>query len=139
MQALDWAMVAAIASAVAGIGAWWAARRSAGSSERAAEAAAKVTAIESERTHRDLIPEFTFRLVEGHQGVDDSGVLTVELIGPPGLDFLDEVTIKILDETGQDHWGDRIPDRLAAEARGSFGPRILTSVLSLSVGDDLLI
>jgi hypothetical protein len=34
-------------------------------SRRAADAAARLTAIESERTHRDLIPDFRFRLDEG--------------------------------------------------------------------------
>jgi hypothetical protein len=143
-SSIDWPTVAAVASAiaaigsaVAGVGAWFAARRSAGSSERAADAAGRLTAIESERTHRDLIPEFRLRLDEGHQGVSDNGELTVELFGPAGLDFLDEVTIEILDEAGQDHWARGFPDGFEKEAaRFVWGPWEFNAGAAFQVADN---
>jgi hypothetical protein len=128
-SSIDWSTVAAVSSAVAavssavaGTGSWFAANKSVNSSARAADAADGLTAIEAERTHRDLTPEFRFRLEGGHQGVGDNGELTVELVGPAGLDFLNEVTIE-LDEAGRDHWGHGFPEGYEREAaRFVWGP-----------------
>ena len=48
----------------------------------------------------------------------------MKLADPNNLDRLDEVTIVILDESGIDHWGHRLPGRLRLEnARAmAWGP-----------------
>lgn len=104
---IDWtaaaAVAAAIGSAVGGLGAW--------------RAAVNLTHIEAERTHRDLTPEFSFHLDEKKK------ILTVALTGPPGLEALDEVSIRILDEAGQDHFSRGLPEGYEDEARGFvWGP-----------------
>lgn len=73
---------------------------SAAYARRQAVATETAAAIESKRLHDELTPELTVRGKErpGTRLAD----MTVELTGPPGLDGLDEVTIRIRDA---------IPDR----------------------------
>ncbi|MBA9002705.1 hypothetical protein [Thermomonospora cellulosilytica] len=67
--------------------------------------AAAMTRIERERRHSELVPKFRCTVQEGLNGVDRHGRLLVELVGPPGLDGLDEVTVRICDEVGREHPG----------------------------------
>jgi hypothetical protein len=117
---IDWTAVAAVAaatgSAIGGLGAW--------------RAAVNLAHIETERTHRDLTPEFSFHLNEKEQ------VLTVALVGPPGLEALDEVSIRILDEAGKDHYAHGLPEGYEDEARGLvWGPWEFNTGASAQVMD----
>jgi hypothetical protein len=93
---ISWTEIASISaaglSAVAALGAWRAARRSSAT-------AAAVAAIEHERWHAELTPEFviTFKRGEG-----DRGMLDVQLVGPLPLRFLDEVAIRIISSDDAD-------------------------------------
>ena len=100
MNAADLTTTTAIASAVAGVGAWLAATWALKSSSRAAAATASLSAIERDRRWTELTPKFRFTLTEGQNGIDDEGRLEVLLLGPTGLDYLDEVVIQIVDEKG---------------------------------------
>lgn len=104
-----WDTTAAIGSAVGALGAWGAAMWSLKSVKVTAEATAGLTSVEVERRHTELTPEFEIRLTESLQGVNDNGELEARLIGPAGLDYLDEVVITIQDEAWIEHWGDRLP------------------------------
>jgi hypothetical protein len=107
-------------SAAAAIGSVIAAVWSRNSGEKAAMATAELTAIEKARRQTELTPRFKLILTEGENGVNDLGRLDIELIGPAGLDRLDEVTIKILDEAGADHWGRGLPASVSQEEAESF-------------------
>lgn len=119
-----WNLATATLSAVSAAGSWFAATRSLKSSREAATATAGLTAIERERQHAELAPEFKITLTEGWQGIPYNGQLDVGLVGPVGLDYLDEVTIRILDEAGVDHWGRGLPTGVgeAEAARFIWGP-----------------
>jgi len=71
---------AAALSAVAAVGAWKAANRSAGTAERVAR-------IERERWHAELTPQVELDLVETGLG---QAILTVHLAGPDALGHLDD-------------------------------------------------
>jgi hypothetical protein len=107
-------------SAAAAVGSVIAAVWSRNSGERAAVATAELTAIEKARRQIELTPRFRLILTEGDNGLNDLGRLDVELIGPAGLDYLDEVTIMILDEVGADHWGRGLPTGVSQEEADSF-------------------
>jgi hypothetical protein len=77
-------VVAAVAAVGAGIAAWQSGR-----------AAASLTAIEQHRWHADLTPQFT---VNCRTNGGDRAQLKVALLGPPGLDRLDQVTVTIRDD-----------------------------------------
>jgi hypothetical protein len=98
-------LLAAIGSAVAAFGAW----RSASQSNATATQLAR---IEQARRHQELTPQFAIacRPIQSAPGFAD---LTVELVG--GIGHLDEVTITILDESGQDHRGRGLPDGVSQE------------------------
>jgi hypothetical protein len=64
---------------------------------RQAVAAEGVTAIERKRLHAELTPEL--RLSCESQDADSNRVtVTVELVGPAGLDRIDEATVRIRDD-----------------------------------------
>ncbi|MGH3637314.1 MAG: hypothetical protein ACRDTS_25160, partial [Mycobacterium sp.] len=56
----------------------------------------------------------------GENGVGSHGELRVTLTGPPGLDRLDEVTIIILGESGDNHWGHGYPSGVSEEDARRF-------------------
>lgn len=120
MSTAGLSLAAAIASAVGALGAWLAATWSLRSSGRSAQATAALSAIEQDRRRSELTPRFRLTLVEGKNGMDDQGLLDVELIGPVGLDYLDEVVIRILDEKGQIHWASRVPTNVTEEEAAAF-------------------
>lgn len=112
------ALMVSIVAAAASLAAVWYARGSARSAQTAAVAAEKTAALDAERRHAELTPQFEIACTAGESGIGDHGELRVTLTGPPGLDRLDEVTIVILDESGADHWGHGYPTGVGeAEAR----------------------
>ena len=78
--------VTAAFSAVAGVGAWMAARRA----NTTADAVAR---IEKERWHAELLPQFNIA-IEGLEG--DRATLSVHLAGPLSLHHLDEIRIQVV-------------------------------------------
>lgn len=127
-MATDWSLVAAFASAVAGVGsavaglgAWGAATRSASSAKDSADAANKLTELEGDRRHAELTPVFDFRLDEGTEHGGTHGELSIQLTGPVGLDYLDIVTIEILDEAWKKHWNaNNLPRNVTEEEAANF-------------------
>jgi hypothetical protein len=103
------ALVVSIVAAAAAVAAVWYARRSARSAESASAAAEKTAALDAERRHAELTPEFEITCAADQNAVGDLGELGVTLTGPAGLDKLDEVIIAILDESGTNHWGHGYP------------------------------
>jgi hypothetical protein len=77
-------VVAAVAAVGAGIAAWQSSR-----------AAASLAAIERHRWHADLTPTFEVCCRASER---DRAQLQVTLMGPPGLDGLDQVTVTIRDD-----------------------------------------
>src|SRR5580658_9938383 len=114
------ALVVSIAAAAGSFAAVWYARRSARSAEAAAAAAEKTAALDAERRHAELTPEFEIACTAGENGVSDHGELKVTLTGPDGLDRLDELTIVILDESGANHWGHGYPSGVSEEDARRF-------------------
>jgi len=112
-----WAAVGAVGSvAAAGIAAW-AAHQSRASAEKANEAAGALAAIERDRRYEELTPEFRITCtVKGGTGL---AYLRIILTGGR-LEALDAVTVTILDEAGQDHWGRGLPDGVTQEEAQAF-------------------
>lgn len=79
--------------------------------------AAKVTAIEQDRRHEELTPEFEVTCLVPDRA-SDSADLRVTLTG--GLDYLDEVVITILDEAGRGHWAHGLPAGVTREQAEAF-------------------
>ena len=118
------ALVVSIVAAAGSLGAVWYARRSARSAETASAAAEMTAALDAERRHAELTPEFEFACTAGENGVGGQSELRVTLTGPAGLDRLDEVIIVILDESGANHWGHGYPSGVSEEdaLRFVWGP-----------------
>jgi hypothetical protein len=114
------------------------ARRSARAAETSAAAAEQTSALDAERRHAELTPEFDIACAAGANGVDGNGELTVTLTGPGGLDRLDEVTIAILDEAGTNHWGRGYPTGVSEEEARRFvwGPWEFNTGASAQVADN---
>lgn len=118
-----WAAIGAIATvATAGIAAIAAgqSRRAATQANAAArsasQAAEALAAIERDRRHEELTPVFQ---VTGQKQTKDRAELRVELSGGR-LDYLDAVTITILDEADKEHWGARLPADVTQEEAQAF-------------------
>ena len=137
MNAADLTTTTAVASAVAGVGSWFAASWSLRSSKKAAEATASLMAIEQERRWTELTPKFRFILTEGQNGIEDKGQLEVLLLGPIGLDYLDEVVIRIVDEKGATGAGN-LPARVSEEEASLlvWGPWEFNNGASAQVSDN---
>jgi type II secretory pathway pseudopilin PulG len=103
------ALVVSIVAAAGSVGAVWYARRSARSSAMSAAAAEATAALDSQRRHAELTPQFEITCTAGSNGAGDHGELRLALAGPTGLDRLDGVTVAILDEAGADHWARGFP------------------------------
>jgi hypothetical protein len=123
-------LLATIAAAVATVGSW----RTAGKANQTAD---KVAAIERQRRHSELTPQFQVTCTE-RKTAPGSAAMHVTLTGPAGLDHLDEVTISILDETGQDHWGHGLPQGVTSEEAELFvwGPWAFNTGASAQVSDN---
>jgi hypothetical protein len=132
------ALVVSIVAAAGSIGAVQYARRSARSAETAAGAAEKTAALDAERRHAELTPEFEFVLTTGGNGIGAMGELRVTLTGPAGLDSLDEVVIAILDESGANHWARGYPNGVSEEdaLRFVWGPWEFNTGASAQVSDN---
>ena len=90
-------VVATAIAAVAAVGSWLAAKK-------ANAAAQAMTAIEAARRHEELQPQITIEC-RRQPGQADRALLYLTLKGPPALDRLDEVTLRILDEQWKDRSG----------------------------------
>lgn len=114
------ALMVSIVAAAGSVGAVWYARRAARAAETAAAAAENTAALDAERRHAELTPEFEFTCTGGENGIAGHGELKVTLTGPAGLDRLDEVVIAILDESGANHWGHGYPSGVSEEEASRF-------------------
>lgn len=111
-----WAAVGAIGTvAAAGIAAW-AARQSRNSAKEANAAAATLATIERDRRYEELTPKFDVTFID--RGGDDAELLVA--YSGDRLEYLDEVTVKILDESGKEHWGSRLPTDVTQEEAEAF-------------------
>ena len=79
---------------------------------------ARVSAIEQDRRHEELMPQFEITCTV-RETANDSADLRVSLTGG-GLEHLDEVVITILDEAGRDHWTRGLPDGVTQEQAETF-------------------
>lgn len=114
------ALVVSIVAAAGSVGAVWYSRRAAKSAAVSAVAASSTAALDSQRRHEELTPEFDISITAGENGVGDHAEMQVALTGPAGLDRLDEVTIAILDEAGGDHWAHGLPSKVSPEEARRF-------------------
>jgi hypothetical protein len=113
-----WAAVGAVGSIAAAAAAAWAAHQSNASAGKANEAAGALLAIERDRRHEELTPQFEItRTIKAI--ASDSADLWVELIGGP-VERHAAVSVTIQDEVGQDHWGRGLPGGVAAEGAEAF-------------------
>lgn len=113
-----WAAVGAVGSVAAAGVAAWAAHQSRLSAEKANEAAGALAAIEQDRRHDELAPEFEITCTL-KSTAQDWADLRIALTGGR-LEALDSVTVTILDEAGQDHWGRGLPDGVTQEEAEAF-------------------
>lgn len=113
-----WAAVGAVgAVGAAGVAAWAAhqSRLSAGEANNAAKA---LVAIEQDRRHEELTPQFEITCTV-KATADDLADLWVALTGGR-LERHAAVTVTILDEAGKDHWARGLPDGVTAEEAQAF-------------------
>lgn len=103
--------IAAVAAGIAATGSWIAARK-------ANETTAAVAAIERDRRHDELAPEFAFNCTV-RDAAPDLADLRVELVGGR-LERHAAVTVTILDESGQDHWTRGLPDGVTLDEAEAF-------------------
>ncbi len=100
------ALVVAIVAALAAVGSFWFARRSARAADRSAVAAEKSAgaaeksaALETARRHDELAPRFRVSVGPwSHFIGEKTRELTVFLAGPPELGRLDALTVRIRDD-----------------------------------------
>lgn len=110
-------MSVAIASFIVAVVAILVATTSVAYTRKQASEQAKVAAIEQDRRHDELAPQFGITCMV-KKGTDDWADLRVTLTG--GLERLDEVVISILDETDMDHWSHGLPDGVTQEQAEAF-------------------
>jgi hypothetical protein len=132
------ALVVSIVAAAGSVGAVWYSRRSAKSAAVSATAASATAALDSQRRHDELTPEFDISITAGENGIGDHAEMRVALTGPGGLDRLDEVTIAILDEAGVNRWAHGLPDKVSPEEARRFvwGPWEFNTGASAQVTDN---
>lgn len=107
-----------IASLILAIIAILVAGASAAYARKQATEQARVRAIEQDRRHAELMPEFEITCTVRKTASDSADLLVSLTAG--GLDYLDEVVITILDETGRDHWTRGLPDGVTQEKAEAF-------------------
>jgi hypothetical protein len=132
------ALVVSIVAAAGSVGAVWYSRRSAKSAAVSAAAASATAALDSQRRHGELTPEFDISITAGENGVGEHAEMRVTFTGPPGLDRLDAVTVDILDEAGVDHWAHGLPGKVNEEQARAFvwGPWEFNTGASAQVTDN---
>jgi hypothetical protein len=132
------ALVVSIVAAAGSVAAVWYSRRSAKSAAVSAAAANTTAALDSQRRHDELTPEFEISIAAGEKGVGEHAEMRVALTGPAGLDVLDEVTIAILDEAGAGHWAHGLPEKVSPEEARRFvwGPWEFNTGASAQVTDN---
>ena len=113
-----WAAVGAVGSIGAASVAAWAAHQSRLSAGEANAAATALVAIERDRRHEELTPQFEI-MCTVKAAASDSADLWVELTGGR-LERHAAVSVTIQDESGQDHWGRGLPDGVRAEEAEAF-------------------
>jgi hypothetical protein len=113
-----WAAVGAVGSVTAAAVAAWAAHQSRLSAGEANKAAGALAAIEQDRRHEELTPEFEITCTVKTTARDWAD-LRIALTGGR-LEALDAVTVTILDEAGQDHWGTGLPTGITQEEAQAF-------------------
>jgi hypothetical protein len=129
--AVIWTAIGAVGTlAAAGVAAW-AARESRESAAQANAAAQTLTAIERDRRHEELTPQFEVIFTRRDSAHAD---LKVTLSGGR-LEYLDEVTVTILDEAGKEHWGSRLPGNLTSDQAAAFvwGPWEFLTAASVQI------
>jgi hypothetical protein len=82
-----------------------------------AAAQGRATAIESDRRHDELTPQFEASC-EVTGDLEDAALLKITLTG--GIDALDGVVVTIQDEYGTDHWGRGLPGGVSQETAEAF-------------------
>jgi hypothetical protein len=102
---------AALGSAAAAFLAWRTAEKSNDTSQR-------MEAIERDRRHSELAPQFDV-FCYTQETAHDYAFLHVAL-AEGGVDFLDEVIIRILDEAWTDHWSRGLPDGVSQKEAEAF-------------------
>jgi hypothetical protein len=132
------AFVVSVVATAASVAAIWYARLSARSSSASAAAAGTTAALDSQRRHAELTPQFEITCTAGINGISDHGELHLSLAGPASLDRLDEVTISILNEAGADHWAHGMPATVSEEEARQFvwGPWEFNTGASAQVVDN---
>jgi hypothetical protein len=90
MAVADW--LSAVAAAASAVAAGFALR----TAKRANFVAQSMTSIEASRWHRERKPEIKVWLEPGQQA--RSGSLVVKLVGPPGLEYLDVMSVRLKDD-----------------------------------------
>ena len=105
------AAAATVAAAVAAVGSWSAARK-------ANQSASSMAAIEHDRRHDELTPEFSITCMV-RETAGRWADLRVALTGGR-LERHAAVTVSILDEAGQDHWAHGLPDGVTQEEARAF-------------------
>jgi hypothetical protein len=116
-------LIAAAMTAVAAGFAWWAARGS-------KEAGEILSRIERQRRHTELTPQLELSLDD--ENGPEQPVLVLCLVGPPGLDHLDQLIVSIRDDKVRD--GSQLTGGPTAEqvARQIWGPyRFRTGLLGI--------
>jgi hypothetical protein len=106
--------VAAVAAAAAAVGSWLAARR-------ANATAASLAAIERDRRHDEMTPEFEITCTA--RGTPEAAPASAELyivLTGGRLERHAAVSVTIQDEAGQDHWARGLPDGVTLEEAQAF-------------------
>jgi hypothetical protein len=98
----------------------------------------EAAALDSQRRHNELTPEFDISITAGENGVGEHAKMRVALTGPAGLDRLDEVSIAIIDEAEVGHWAHGLPDKVSLEEARRFvwGPWEFNTGASAQVTDN---
>jgi hypothetical protein len=104
-------VAAPVAAAIAAVGSWWAAARS-------NQVTRGLAAIERDRRHDELAPDFEVTCTERDTAPDQAFLRVALKRGH--LERLDEVIITIQDEAGQEHWVDGLPDGVTQEQAEAF-------------------
>jgi hypothetical protein len=102
---------AALGSAAAAFLAWRTA-------EKANDTSQRMEAIERDRRHAELAPQFGV-FCYTQETAHEYAFLHV-VLEEGGVDFLDEVIIRILDEAWTDHWGRELPDGVSQKEAEGF-------------------
>ncbi|HVB41329.1 MAG TPA: hypothetical protein VNF47_01320, partial [Streptosporangiaceae bacterium] len=88
------------------------------SAQEANAAAGTLAAVERDRRHDELAPEFEVTRTVRDSAADSADMRVA--LKPGRLECLDEVTITILDETGADHWAHGLPNGVTQEEAETF-------------------